>query len=263
MKVYEAVANAFVKEGVTTVFGLMGDGNMTWAAAMTAKPGMRVIDVRDEGAALSMADGYARATGKVGVCNVTHGPGITRMATSLVAGVKARVPVVIYTSRTHFNNEWQNQSLNQDRFVTATGAGYIEVMTPAFAEDAVRQAFYQARTQRRPVVLAYPMNVQNANIDSDGDSYVPSSALYAGQQRIKPADDRLAQAVKIISQAERPVVVVGEGAVQSGAVEAAEKLALRIGALTATSLVAKGAFDTVRGDFHAGISGMFSTRAVM
>ena len=263
MKVYEAVANAFVKEGVTTVFGLMGDGNMTWAAAMTAKPGMRVIDVRDEGAALSMADGYARATGKVGVCNVTHGPGITRMATSLVAGVKARVPAVIYTSRTHFNNEWQNQSLNQDRFVTATGAGYIEVMTPAFAEDAVRQAFYQARTQRRPVVLAYPMNVQNANIDSDGDSYVPSSALYAGQQRIKPADDRLAQAVKIISQAKRPVVVVGEGAVQSGAVEAAEKLALRIGALTATSLVAKGAFDTVRGDFHAGISGMFSTRAVM
>ena len=124
MKVYEAVANAFVKEGVTTVFGLMGDGNMTWAAAMTAKPGMRVIDVRDEGAALSMADGYARATGKVGVCNVTHGPGITRMATSLVAGVKARVPAVIYTSRTHFNNEWQNQSLNQDRFVTATGAGF-------------------------------------------------------------------------------------------------------------------------------------------
>ena len=50
---------------------------------------------------------------------------------------------------------------------------------------------------------------------------------------------------------------------QSGAVEAAKKLALRIGALTATSLVAKGAFDTVRGDFHAGISGMFSTRAVM
>ena len=100
MKVYEAVANAFVKEGVTTVFGLMGDGNMTWAAAMTAKPGMRVIDVRDEGAALSMADGYARATGKVGVCNVTHGPGITRMAMSLVAE-----PVV--ESGSLFHRHWR------------------------------------------------------------------------------------------------------------------------------------------------------------
>src|SRR5688572_6212748 len=107
MKVYEAVANAFVREGVTTVFGLMGDGNMSWAAVMSAKRGVRIIDVRDEGAALSMAEGWARATGKVGVCNVTHGPGITRMTTSLVAATKARVPVVVYTSRTHFNNEWQ------------------------------------------------------------------------------------------------------------------------------------------------------------
>lgn len=263
MKLYQAVANAFVKEGATTVFGLMGDGNMSWAAAMSAKPGVRMIDVRDEGAALSMADGWARATGQVGVCNVTHGPGITRMTTSLVAAVKARVPIVVYTSRTHFNNEWQNQSLNQDRLVTATGAGYIEVLTPAFAEDAVRQAFYQARLHQRPVVLAYPMNIQNAEIDSDGDDYEPSSVLFQGQQRIKPADDRLQAAVKIIAAAKKPVVVVGKGALLSGAVQIAEKLAQRIGALTATSLVAKGAFDNVGGEFHAGISGMFSTRAVM
>lgn len=260
MKVYQAVANAFVKEGATTIFGLMGDGNMSWAAAMSAMPGVRMIDVCDEGAALSMAEGWARATGNVGVCNVTHGPGITRMATSLVASTKARVPVVIYTSRTHFNNEWQNQSLNQDRLVTATGAGYIEVLSPAFAEDAVRQAFHQARVQRRPVVLAYPMNVQDMNIDSDGDDYLPSSALFAGQQRIRPADEQLAQAVKIIAASKKPVVIVGDGAVQSGAIEIAERLAQRIGALTATSLVAKGEMS---GEFHAGISGLFSTRAVM
>ncbi len=260
VKVYQAVANAFVKEGVTTVFGLMGDGNMSWAAAMTAKPGVRMIDVRDEGAALSMAEGWARATGHVGVCNVTHGPGITRMTTSLVATSKARVPVVIYTSRTHFNNAWANQSLNQEQLVTATGAGYIEVLSPGFAEDAVRQAFYQARTQRRPVVLAYPMNVQDMKIDSDGDDYAPSSALFEGQQRIRPADERLAAAVKIIAASKKPVLIIGDGAVRSGAVEICQRLAQRIGALTATSLVAKGA---VSGDFHAGISGMFSTRAVM
>jgi acetolactate synthase I/II/III large subunit len=266
MKVYQAVANAFVKEGATAVFGLMGDGNMSWAAVMSAMPttaGVRMIDVRDEGAALSMAEGWARATGKVGVCNVTHGPGITRMTTSLVAATKARVPVVVYTSRTHFNNEWQNQSLNQDRLVTATGAGYIEVLAPSFAEDAVRQAFHQARVQRRPVVLAFPMNVQEMNIESDGDDYQPSSTLFSGQQRIKPADEQLARAVKIIAASKKPVVVVGDGAVESGAIEIAGRLAQRIGALTATSLVAKGAFSTSGGEFHAGISGMFSTRAVM
>ena len=115
MKVYQAVANAFVKEGTSTVFGLMGDGNMSWAAAMSQQAGVRMVDVRDEGAGLSMAEGWARATGKVGVCNVTHGPGITRMTTSLVAATRARVPLVVYTSRTHFNNEWMNQSLNQER----------------------------------------------------------------------------------------------------------------------------------------------------
>ena len=260
MKVYQAVANAFVKEGATTIFGLMGDGNMSWAAALSKISGVRMIDVRDEGAGLSMAEGWARATGKVGVCNVTHGPGITRMTTSLVAATKARVPVVIYTSRTHFNNEWANQSLNQDRLVSATGAGYIEVLTPSFAEDAVRQAFYQARVQRRPVVLCYPMNVQDMNIDSDGDDYQPSTTLFSGQQRIKPADDQLAQAVSIIAASKKPVVVVGDGAIQSGAIEATEHLAQRLGALTATSLVAKGA---ISGEFHAGICGMFSTRAVM
>ena len=67
MKVYEAVANAFIKEGVTTVFGLMGDGNMSWAAVMTAKPGMRMIDVRDEGAGLAMAEGWAREIGRAHV----------------------------------------------------------------------------------------------------------------------------------------------------------------------------------------------------
>jgi acetolactate synthase I/II/III large subunit len=58
-----------------------------------------MIDVRDEGAALSMAEGWARATGRVGVCNVTHGPGITRLATPLAVATKARVPAVVDTSR--------------------------------------------------------------------------------------------------------------------------------------------------------------------
>ena len=260
MKVYEAVANAFVKEGATSVFGLLGDGNLSWVAAMSRRPEVRLIDARDEGAALLMAEGWARATGQAGVCNVTQGPGITRMTTSLVTATRSHSPVVVYTSRTPFNNERINQAINQERLVSATGAGYIEVLTPGFAEDAVRQAFYHARMESRPVVLCYPLDIQDKECDGD-DDYQPSSTIFSGQQRIRPAQDRLDAAAKIVAASRKPVVLLGRGAVRSGAVAAAERLAQRIGALIATTLVAKG---TLAGsDYHAGIAGLFSTRTVM
>jgi thiamine pyrophosphate-dependent acetolactate synthase large subunit-like protein len=242
------------------VFGLLGDGNLSWVAAMAQHPEVRLIDARDEGAALLMADGWARATGEVGVCNATQGPGLTRMTTSLVTVTRSRSPVVVYTSKTHFNDEHVNQALNQERLVSATGAGYIEVLTPDYAEEAVRQAFYRARLDSRPIVLCYPLDIQERECEGD-DDYPTSSALFTGQQRIRPAQDRLEEAVKIVASSRRPVVLVGRGAVRSGAVASAERLARRIGALIATTLVAKG---TLAGtDYHVGIAGLFSTRTAM
>ena len=82
MKVYEALARAFVEEGVTHVFSLMGDGNMYWQAALQATGRVAIYDVRHEGAGVAMADGYARASGRVGVCAVPAGPGVTNPATA-------------------------------------------------------------------------------------------------------------------------------------------------------------------------------------
>jgi acetolactate synthase-1/2/3 large subunit len=261
MKVYAAIANAFAREGTTTIFGLLGDGNMNWAAAMAKYPQVKNVDARDEGAALGMAEGWARATGRVGVCSVTHGPGITRMMTSLVSVTRCRIPVVICTSATELNNDLINQAIDQKPLVTATGAGYVQVLKPAYAETAVRQAFHMARTELRPVVLAIPLDVQKMECDADGADYEPSSTLFAGQQQIRPAVDRLDAALKIISESRKCVVIAGRGAVKAGAVDACARLAQRLGALTATSLLAKGAFGDA--EFHAGIAGMFSTRTVM
>src|SRR5687768_762415 len=211
MKIYDAVANAFVKEGTTAVFGLLGDGNMLWSLAMSKHPSVKIIDARHEGAALSMAEGWARATGKVGVCSVTHGPGISRITTSLIAATRSRVAVVVYTSRSAFNNERINQYLEQERLVNATGAGYIEVLAPSYAENSVRKAFYRARVESRPIVLCFPMDIQDKECDSDGDNYQPSSTLFSGQQAIQPAEDRLRSAVKIISGSKKPVVLIGRG----------------------------------------------------
>ena len=231
---------------------------------MSKMPGIKNIDARDEGAALTMAEGWARATGKIGICSVTHGPGITRMMTSLVSVTRCQIPVVICTSATELNNDLINQAIDQRRLVTATGAGYVEVLKPGYAESAVRLAFHMARTELRPVVLAVPMDVQKMECDADGADYEPSTTLYNGQQKIRPALDRLQAAVDIIRASKKCVVIAGRGAIKSGALDAAAKLAKRLGALTATTLVAKGSFG--HGDdseFHAGIAGMFSTRTVM
>ena len=261
MKVAEAVANAFVKEGTTTVFGLLGDGQMTWWTEMAKHPTVNIVDVRDEGCALTMAEGWAMATGKVGVCSSTQGPGLSRMATALTVATRSHTPVVVYTSKSALNNFRHGQYLNQDQFVNATGAGYIEVLTPSYAENAVRQAFYRARREMRPIVLAVPLDVQRMECDSDGDDYLPSSEVYDGPQAIRPSLAKLKEAAGIIGQSKKPVVILGRGAMSAPAKAAAERLAKRIGALIATTLVAKGTLGD--SEWHAGISGQYSAREVV
>lgn len=261
MKVYEAIANAFIKEGTTTLFGLLGDGQMTWWSAIAKHPGLKIVDVRDEGAALTMAEGWAMATGEVGVCSCTQGPGLARMTTALIVATRSHTPVVVYTSKTSLNNDHVAQYLNQDQLVTATGAGYIEVLSPSYAETAVRDAFYRARRESRPIVLCVPLDVQRMECDADGDDYRPSSEMFSGQQAIRPDVERLGEAVRIIKQSKKPVIILGRGAMSPKATAAANQLAERIGALVATTLVAKGTLAD--SDYYVGVSGLFSSREVI
>jgi acetolactate synthase-1/2/3 large subunit len=261
MKVYDAMANAFIKEGTTTLFGLLGDGQMTWWSAMARDPRLEIVDVRDEGAAVTMAEGWATVTGEVGVASATQGPGLARMTTALIVAARSHTPLVVYTSKTALNNEHVAQYLNQDALVTVTGAGYIEVLTPSYAENAVRDAFYRARHESRPIVLCVPLDVQRMDCDSDGDDYTPSRELFSGQQAIRPALERVQEAARIIGQSRKPVIILGRGAMTPAAKAAANQLAERIGALVATTLVAKGTL--AESDYHVGVSGLFSSREVM
>jgi thiamine pyrophosphate-dependent acetolactate synthase large subunit-like protein len=261
MKVYEAMANAFIKEGTTILFGLLGDGQMTWWSAIARYPQLKIIDVRDEGCAVTMAEGYAMATGKVGVASATQGPGLARMTTSLIVATRSRTPVVVYTSKTSLNNEHVVQHMNQDALVSATGAGYIEVLKPSYAEDAVRDAFYRARRESRPIVLCVPLDVQQMACDADGDDYRPSSDMFPGQQAIRPDVGRLREAAGIVKSAKKPVIVLGRGAMSPAAQATANRLAERIGALIATTLVAKGTLAD--SEYYVGVSGLFSAREVL
>ena len=113
MKVSDALASAFVKEGVTTVFGLMGNGNMYWWYALDQHPDVAIHETRHEGTALTMAEGWARATGQPGICTVTQGPGLSQLATALIVAARAKVPMVVFAGDTALNDPDGVQQFDQ------------------------------------------------------------------------------------------------------------------------------------------------------
>src|SRR5256885_4736826 len=95
-KLYEALAEAFLAEGIDTQFVLMGDGNMHWCTAFAKLPGVHTVHVRHEHVTVAAATAYNLATGKVAVASVTCGPGVTQLMTALPAAVRARLPMVVF-----------------------------------------------------------------------------------------------------------------------------------------------------------------------
>ncbi|MDT4933872.1 MAG: hypothetical protein QOK11_1764, partial [Pseudonocardiales bacterium] len=98
MKTYQQLALLLADAGVTTVFGVMGDGNMHWIAAYREQPGCRWRPAWHEAGAVWMADGYAAATGDVGVATVTMGPGLAQSLAALATAVRVRRPLLLITA---------------------------------------------------------------------------------------------------------------------------------------------------------------------
>ena len=109
-KLYEALAEAFLAEGVDTQFVLMGDGNMHWSTAFAKLPGVHTVHVRHEHATVAAATAYNVATGKVAVASVTCGPGVTQLMTALPAAVRARLPMVVFAGESPINAKFYNQA---------------------------------------------------------------------------------------------------------------------------------------------------------
>jgi thiamine pyrophosphate-dependent acetolactate synthase large subunit-like protein len=261
MKVYEALANAFVKEGVTTIFGLMGNGNMYWWHTLDQNPEVEIYETRHEGTALTMAEGWARATGQPGICTVTQGPGLTQLATALTVASRAKIPMVIYAGDTALSDHDSVQQYDQQKFVDATECGFVPIWNAAGTDEAVRTAFYRARTECRPIVLNAPMDVQQEAYDGEGDEYAPSTTLLPSRRRVQPDPDELRDAARVIAESQKPVIVVGQGAAKSEAGDAVLKLADRIGALIATTLPMKGWLGEEQ--YHVGISGLYATKTAI
>jgi thiamine pyrophosphate-dependent acetolactate synthase large subunit-like protein len=259
VKVYEALAEAFVREGTSDVFGMMGDANMHWMAAL-ADRGVRLYEVRHEGSGLGMADGWARGAGQPGVVTTTSGPGVSQLATSMIVASRAGTPLVAFCGETPLGDEGATQYLDQRRFAAAIECEFIQVTRPENAYEAVRQAFYLARTKSKPVMISAPFDVQVAELDDDED-YVPSTALIR-TQRLLPDPAGIEAARALVENAKRVVVIAGRGARKADSGEQILALQQQTGALLATTLQAKN-WLCDRTDFHVGLSGLFGDKVSM
>ena len=253
---YEVLSQAFVAEGVDTLFALLGDANMYWGAIMAQKHGVRVVHARHEHCACAMADGYARHTGKVGVATVTCGPGFTQIMTALATAARGGIPLVVFAGDSPTSAAWYVQQLELGPLATATGARYLPVKSVDRMLDTVREAFYTARQERLPVVLGVPMDLQKAPFPW-GAEYSPSTELMPTPQRPAPDPVLVDKLATMIQESSRPIILAGRGVLRSEAGPALEALADRCGALLATSLFAKGLFDHHR--FGIGVAGAYAS----
>jgi acetolactate synthase I/II/III large subunit len=255
-KVSDILAQAFAAEGVAVLFTLMGDANMYWSAAMGDNQKVRLIHARHEHCAVAMADAYARATGDVGVSSVTCGPGYTQIMTALAMAARGNAPVVVFAGDAPIGASWYIQQIDQAPLALATGAHFVPIRTVDRALDCVREAFYVARVERRPVVLSVPLDLQKEAFPYLPD-YTPSTDLVPRQQVMHPDPAIVDQIAAMVAEAERAIVIGGRGAMWSGAKAALETLADESGALLATTLLGKGLFDG--NPFALDIAGTFAT----
>ncbi len=255
-KVFDILARAFRQEGVETCFALLGDANMNFATRLAGQ-GCRMLYVRHEHCAVAAAMAFARKTADIGVATVTCGPGLTQLMTALPAAVRARLPLVIFAGEAPLKSGWYNQAIDQAPLVTATGAAYHPLHLPERMPVAIRDAFLQARRERRPVVLGVPFDLQDRAWEGAEALPAPSASLIPRLSPVPPHPDDLARAADMTASAQRVIVMAGLGAAEAGAGPACRALAERCDGLLATTLPARGLFHD--DPFDLGVAGGFSS----
>jgi len=250
-KGYDLLAEAFVAEGVSVIFKIIGYGNRHFLAAAASK-GIRVVTARHEGAALAMADGYSRAGAGVGVVSVHYGPGVTQLPTSLMVASKHRSAVVAFAAGlpTDVRHRGGPLDLDERGLLTASGARIVELVRPEQAAETVHRAFQEAREHSAPVALLAPIDLQEATVADVAEPQPAAGhrpdgqASRAGATPVAvPAEESLREAAALLLESERPVVLAGRGARSPRAKALALDIADHLGALVTTSFGAKGLFD--------------------
>jgi acetolactate synthase I/II/III large subunit len=218
---------ALVREGVTDVFGYPGGAILPAYDAMLQYP-IRHVLVRHEQGATHMADGYARASGKVGVAVATSGPGATNMVTGIATAMMDSSPIVCITGQV--GSKLIGSDAFQETDITGitlpvTKHNYLVTSADEVAH-AVREAFAVARSGRPgPVLVDITKDAQQGSCDVDWQAAEPR--LSEAVDEALPGDGDADDAIELINAAERPLILAGHGVMLSGAERQVLQLAER------------------------------------
>jgi acetolactate synthase-1/2/3 large subunit len=246
----DLVAEMLSRYGVTHVFGQPGGQTAALYDGIARRsPRIRHILVRDERSAAYAADAFARLTGRPGVCDVTVGPGTTKLTDGLVESLNASVPVIALVGE--LPRDWApyrekgvaSQGFDQVKFLSSITKSTLEVPTTAALPQLIRAAFRIATSGRPgPVALVIPHDVLDADWDGDeADLEIDDRYVRAPAYRPVASPDSVAAAANLLQQARRPVIVAGGGVHASRATDQLTALAERMDAVVVTSLSGKGA----------------------
>jgi acetolactate synthase I/II/III large subunit len=258
MRAVDALMECLKAEGVDVVFGLPGGANLpTYDAFVNG--GIRHILVRHEAGGGHAAEGYAKATGKVGVAFATSGPGATNLLTPITDAMMDSVPVVFITGQV------RTELLGTDGFQEADTLGFtmpvvkhsFMIQHPQELPRAIHEAFYIARSGRPgPVLVDIPQDLSRAEIDYEP---VTDLRLPGYQPKVEGNQKQIRQAAKALAAAQRPVIYAGGGVVNAEASAELTEFATSDRFPVTCTLMGLGAFPAPHPQW-LGMLGMHGTR---
>jgi acetolactate synthase I/II/III large subunit len=239
------LCEALVREGVDLLFGYPGGAIMPFYDALTSYPSLRHILVRHEQAAAHAADGYARATGKVGVCVATSGPGATNLVTGLATAFMDSTPIVAITGQV------ARQFIGRDAFQETDIIGVTQPITKhnflvrniEDLADTVHEAFKLAlRGRPGPVLIDVPKDIQINKTFYRPVATVKSLEYFRAPRVPELSAAAIEQAAKLIAAAQRPLIMSGHGVILANAYAELRALAEKTHIPVITTLLGLSAF---------------------
>ncbi len=252
------LVDALKKEGVDVVFGYPGGAVIPIFDALYSEPSIHVVLTRHEQAAVHAADGYARSTGRTGVCIVTSGPGATNTVTGLATANFDSVPVVCISGQVPRN------MIGNDAFQEADTVGITRPVTKhnylvtkrSELGEMIKNAFYIASSGRPgPVVVDIPKDITIIELD---DEYPKSVRIRGYNPRKEPDREEIKRAAEVFNSAERPLFFIGGGMHISNAAPVFHRILKKTSVPVVTSLMGIGIVPWDHPDF-LGMIGMHGT----
>ena len=256
----DMVIEALKREGIDLVFGFPGGAIIDVYDALEKDGNIKHVLVRHEQGAAHAADGYARATGKVGVCLVTSGPGATNTVTGIATASMDSVPIVVFTGQV------PTSLIGNDAFQEVDIVGITRPCTKHnyLVRDVkdlpriLKEAFYIARSGRPgPVLVDLPKDVQNGKAEFE---YPDEIGLRSYNPVTKPNAKQIERAFSLIRQAKRPIIYAGGGIIISGAHKELRAFAEAVNAPVTMTLMGLGGFPGTH-RLSLGMLGMHGTYA--